>query len=72
MTALIPIEGIGAAEGVDWRAGPVKGATMGFKNFLNKQPKMMIRGASHLITILGLFLLRIFKTHGCTLHGSCS
>ena len=38
-TALIPIEGIGAAEGVDWRAGPVKGATMGFKKFLIKQPR---------------------------------
>ena len=32
------IEGIGTAEGVDWRAGPVKGAVMGFKNFLIKQP----------------------------------
>ena len=30
-------EGIDAGEGVDWRAGPVKGAAMGFKNLsLNK------------------------------------
>ena len=36
-TTLIPIEGIGTAEGVDWRAGPVKGATMGFKIFIIKQ-----------------------------------
>ena len=33
-TALIPIEEIGAAEGVDWRAGPVKGATMCLKKKL--------------------------------------
>ena len=32
------IEGIGATEGVDWRAGPVKGAAMGFKNFIIKKP----------------------------------
>ena len=37
-TALILIEGIDASEGADWRAGPVKGATMGFKIFLIKQP----------------------------------
>ena len=29
-------EGIDATEDVDWRAGPVKGATMGFKYFLIK------------------------------------
>ena len=30
-TAPIPIEGIGATEDADWRAGPVKGAAIGFK-----------------------------------------
>ena len=43
MTTLMLIEGIGAAEGVDWRAGPVKGATMGFKFFSLNSPKTMIR-----------------------------
>ena len=38
-TALIPIEGIGTTEDVDLRAGPVKGATMGFKKFLIEQPQ---------------------------------
>ena len=32
-------EGIGATEGVDWRAGPVKRAAMGFKIFIIKQPQ---------------------------------
>ena len=32
-------EGIDAAEGVDWRAGPVKGAAMGFKKISHKQPR---------------------------------
>ena len=30
--ALIPIVGIGAAEGENWRAGSIGGATMGFLN----------------------------------------
>ena len=37
-TALIPIEGIDAAEGVDWQARPVKGLAMGLKYFIIKQP----------------------------------
>ena len=37
-TSLIPIEGIGSAEGVELQAGPVKGASMGFKKIIIKQP----------------------------------
>ena len=38
MTALILIEGIGAAEECVEGNGPVKGTTMGFQNFSSKQP----------------------------------
>ena len=38
MTALIPIEGIGATEERVEGNGPVKGATMGFQKKSYKQP----------------------------------
>ena len=44
---VIEPEGIGAAEGMDLRAGPVSSAAMSFKNLFNdecKQPYVMIRG----------------------------
>ena len=35
-------KGIGAAEGVDWRGGLVKGATIDFKKKLLNNPKTII------------------------------
>ena len=43
---------------MDWRAGPVKGAAMGFKNFIIKQPldHDYIRGLPLIIVYTCLYL----------------